>query len=184
MAVSHVYLGHVQAFILIPRTGKYDEIQELAKNIFDLDLIERKKKSVKEENAKVTIINKSGLANFDRKLSNLLQKMGYNTKVVISSANKTMLADQTAIYDISKTKPFSAEDLSKKLDASTAQSLPAGFSAQCQNTDLCLVTGLDLIDNLNYEEGTIEELESEYDKQQVNEREYIELLKKGSNKKF
>jgi len=37
---------------------------------------------------------------------------------------------------------------------------------------------------LNYEEGTIEELESEYEKQPVDEKEYIELLKRGSNRKF
>lgn len=184
IAISHVFFGRVRAFILIPRTGKYDEIQELAKNIFDLDLIERKKKSVEEENAKITIINKSGSPNFDKKLSNLLQKLGYNTKVVISSVNKTGLADQTAIYDISKTKPFSAENVSEKLGAAISQNLPGNLATQCQNTDLCLVAGSDLVDNLNYEEGTIKELESEYDKQQVSEKEYIELLKKGSSKKF
>lgn len=184
MAVSHVMLGRVRAFILIPRTGNYDEIQELAKNIFNLDLLERKKKEVEVENASVAIINKSGAENFDRKLSNLLQKLGYNTKVVISSANKTGLAGQTAIYDISKTKPFSIENISEKLGAAISQNLPSNLAAQCQNTDLCLVAGSDLIDNLNYEEGTIAELESEYDKQRVNEREYIELLKKGSSQKF
>jgi hypothetical protein len=45
---------------------------------------------------------------------------------------------------------------------------------------LCIIAGTDLIGRLDYEEGTIEELESEYDKRQIDEKEYIELLKKGS----
>jgi len=184
MAVSHVFLGNVRAFVLIPRTGKYDEIQELAKNIFDLDLLERKKKEIENENASVVIVNRSGSTNFDRKLANLLGKFGFEAKIAVGSSSRADQADRSIIYDVSKTKPFSAEDISKKLNAQVSQNLPASFSSQCKNTDLCLVAGVDLIDNLNYEEETIEELESEYDKQQVNEREYIELLKKGSSQKF
>ena len=76
------------------------------------------------------------------------------------------------------------EDISKKLGAENSQNPPPQFSAQCQNTDLCLIAGSDLRDILDYEENTIEDLEKGYDHQEIDEREYIELLKKGSNKKF
>jgi LCP family protein required for cell wall assembly len=187
MAVSHVYLGGIRAFILIPRTGSYDEIQDVAKNIFDLDLIERKRKSVEEENASVTIVNRSGASNLDGKISSLLEKMGYNPKIATvgaTSASKNNPIGQTEVFDISKTKPFSLEDLSKKLNADVAQNPPGDISTQCQKTDFCLVAGADLTESLNYEENSVEELEEGYDKQQIDERTYIELLKKGSVKRY
>ena len=192
MAVSHVFLGHVRAFILIPRTGKYDEIQELAKDIFNLDLIERKKREINNEEARVAIINRSGLANLEKKLSSLLEKMGYSVQTAASSkkmgtrpqTSDVGSANNSVIYDISKTKPFSLEDLAKKFSAEISQNPPADLSAQCRNTDLCLVAGSDLTENVGYEENTIEELEEGYDKQTVDEREYIELLKKGSSARF
>lgn len=184
MAVSHVALGRVRAFILIPRTGNYDEIRELAKNIFDLDLLERKEEEVVKENANIAIVNESGSANFDKKIANLLQKMGFDLKTASSGMKSASRSEKTVIFDVSKTKPFSLEDISKKLGADVRQDLPASFSSRCQKSDLCLVAGSDLIDKLDFEEGTIQELENEYDKQAVDEKEYIELLKKGSNKKY
>jgi hypothetical protein len=41
-----------------------------------------------------------------------------------------------------------------------------------------------LTESLNYEENSVEELEEGYDKQQIDERTYIELLKKGSVKRY
>jgi len=191
MAVSHVFLGNVRAFILIPRTGKYDEIQELAKDIFNLDLLERKKKEIKNEEATVAIVNRSGLANFDKKLSALLEKMGYVAQTAVSSRKINVkinsmenTAGETIIYDISKTKPFSFEDIAKKFSADISSNLPADLSGQCQKADLCLIAGSNLTENLGYEENTIAEIEQGYDKQAVDERQYIELLKKGSNQKF
>lgn len=191
MTVSHIYLGGVRTFILIPRTGKYNEIQELTGNIFNLDLIERKKKEIDNEEAVVAVVNQSGLDNFEKKLSTLLEKMGYSVQTSIfrkKTNNRFPKSDvrsiKTVIYDISQTKPFSLEDLAKKFSTEISQNLPPNLSAQCQNADLCLIAGSDLVENLDYEEGTIEELESEYDKQQIDEREYIKLLKKGASQKF
>jgi LCP family protein required for cell wall assembly len=184
LAVSHVAMGRVRAFILVPRTGNYDEIRDLAGNIFDLELLERKKEEVKKENALVMILNESDTANFDKKISSLLEKIGFETKIATSGAKKAGQTNETIIFDVSKTKPFSLEDISKKLGASVRQELPASFSSQCQKADLYLVAGSDLTDNLDFEEGTITELENEYDHQQMDEREYIELLKKGSSTKF
>jgi LCP family protein required for cell wall assembly len=185
LAISRIYLGGVRAFTLIPRTGNYGEIQDIAKNIFDLELLERKKKEIEREEAIVTVMNASGIAGFNEKIASLLEKIGYETKTGRLVAVKPLRSEQTTIFDLSNgLKPFSLEDLSKKLGAEISQTLPENFSAQCRASDLCLVAGADLVDNLNYEEGTIEELESEYEKQPVDEKEYIELLKRGSNRKF
>jgi len=90
----------------------------------------------------------------------------------------------TIVYDNIKTKPFSLEDISKKLGAKISEDLPENLSDACSGTDLCLVAGSDLASAANYDEDTTNDLEQGYDKQTVDEREYIELLKKGSSYKF
>lgn len=193
MAVSHVSLGGVRAFILIPRTGNYDEIQDISKNIFDLELINRKKAAVKLENASVSIVNESGVKNFDGKLKNLLEKFDYQAEIAKPVEVKPLryrqsvstTASDTTVYDLTGgIKPFSLEDLSKKLGAKISIYLPDSLSAQCQGADFCLVAGSDLTDKLNYEENSVQDLENGYDHQQVDEKTYIELLKRGSNQKF
>jgi polyisoprenyl-teichoic acid--peptidoglycan teichoic acid transferase len=183
MAVSHVMMGRVRAFILVPRMGKYDEIKDVSKNIFDLDLIERKKNAVLEEDSTVAIVNATGINGFNKKVAALLNKMGYSEK---SSAEISVTdMGQTAVYDLTGgLKPFSLEDISAKFGAPVQDILPADLAKPCQGADFCLLAGTDLLENLNYEEGTVTDLENEYDHQQIDEREYIELLKKGSNKKY
>ena len=184
MAVSHVSLGGVRAFILIPRTGNYDETQDIAKNIFDLEFIDRKKAAIKIEDASVAIINNSGAAGFDGKLKSLLDKFGYNSSVETPRQSVSTTLD-TTIYDLTGgIKPFSLEDISKKLGAKISIYLPDNLSAQCQGADFCLVAGPDITDKLNYEENSVQDLENGYDQQQVDEKTYFNLLKKGSNQKF
>jgi LCP family protein required for cell wall assembly len=192
MAVSHVFLGGVRAFILIPRTGKYDETQDIAKNIFDLDLINRKKTAIKIEDASVTIINSSNVKGFDGKLKSLLDKFGYTTSISQIKAIKTSYwskptnsSNDTTVYDLTGgIKPFSLEDISKKLGAKISIYPTDAVSTQCQGADFCLVAGKDITDKLNYEENSVQDLENGYDQQQVDEKTYFNLLKRGSNQKF
>jgi LCP family protein required for cell wall assembly len=191
MAVSHVSLGGVRAFILIPRTGNFDEVQDIAKNIFDLELLSRKKAAVKIENTSVAIVNESGVKGFDGKLQNLLDKFDYQAEISPPKAKDTTRRyvsskiNDTTVYDLTGgLKPFSLEDLSKKLGAKISIYLPDNFSVQCKGVDFCLVLGPDAADKLNYEENSVQDLENGYDHQQVDERTYIELLKRGSNQKF
>lgn len=180
LAVSHVMLGNIRAFILIPRTGNYEEIHSLAEDIFNLDLIERKKRAVAAENASVAVINGSGTAGFEDKVANLLKKMGYQPS---ARKDSRLSLDRSLVYDLSNnSKPFSLEEVSKELSAKVDTS--QGIPSECQGYDLCIIVGSNLLDNLNYEEGTVQDLEQGYDQQQINEKEYINLLKKGSNKKY
>lgn len=188
MAVSHVFLGGVRAFILIPRTGDYSEIQDIAQNIFDLNAINRKEQEVENENASVAVVNGSSVSGFDAKIVTLLKKLGYEAKLARTIRVNPMIfsatANQTTIYDLAGTKPFSLEDLSKKFNAHISNNLPAELSSRCQNVDFCLVVGSDIADKLNYEENSVQDLESGYDQQSIDEKGYIDLLKKGSNVKF
>ncbi|MCI0471287.1 MAG: LCP family protein [Candidatus Aminicenantes bacterium] len=183
LAVSHVYLGGVRAFILIPRTGDYDEVHDVAKNIFDLEVIERKKKEIANENASVAIINRSGVYGLDSKLSALLKKFGYNSSTIRLSSRTT--DPQTTVFDLTNgLKPFSLEDLAKKFSAKIENGGSTSIMEVEPPADFILIAGPELGDKLNYEEDSVADLERGYDQQSIDERGYIELLKKGSNKKF
>ena len=88
------------------------------------------------------------------------------------------------LWDKNLAEKKTSEDLAKKFSAEVSENLPADLSAQCQKADLCFIAGSKLTENLGYEEDTLEDLEQGYDKQAVGEREYIELLKKGTNQRF
>ncbi len=185
LVVSHTALGGVRAYILIPRTGNYSEIQERAKNIFNLDAIRRKKKAIKKEKATVAIINESGSRSLAGKIKRLLEGFDYETRVVSNkSADKNFTTYETIIYDMTGgKKPFSVEDISKKLQAKVSFDITTDLTSQCQE-DFCLVLGKDLSEIWDYEENSLEDLERGYDKQKIDEKTYIELLKRGSSKKF
>jgi polyisoprenyl-teichoic acid--peptidoglycan teichoic acid transferase len=191
MAVSHMFLGGVRAFILIPRTGDYSEIQDIAKNIFDLDTIARKEQEIRNENAKIVILNESGVNGFDSKLNTLLKKFGYDSQISkYRDAKSCVSTGETIVFDLTNgLKPFSLEDLSKKLSAKIANgdsisTLEIESPAGCKDVDFCLIAGSDLTDKLNYEENSVQDLENGYDQQQIDEKGYIDLLKKGSSQRF
>jgi LCP family protein required for cell wall assembly len=185
LSVSHVMLGGVRAFILVPRTGNYSEIRERAKNIFNLDLEKRKQAERENEQASVTIVNGSNAKESESKIKALLQSLGYKVSISFAKNLVEITSGETIIYDASSgNKPFSLEELAAKLQAKVMPDLPASLSASCRETDLCLVIGNDLSEVMDYEENTEADLEEGYDKQQIDERTYIDLLKKGSSVKF
>ena len=182
LAVSHVMLGGVRAFTLVPRTGNYDETRDIAQNIFNLAVLQQKKAAIQNENATVIVINQSGSPSFGSRLSSLLAKLDYNSKISAQKIPET--ANDSIAYDIVKTKPFSLDDISKKLGTKISEDLPPALKVPCSGADLCLVAGSDLAYSANYEEDTTNELEQGYDKQAIDEKTYVDLLKKGSRNKF
>jgi len=184
MAVSHVFLGGVRAFILVPRTGNYGEIHDLAQNIFNLNVLEQKKLALTQEDATVEIVNRSGATSFSTKLAAILQKLGYAAKISVIRSKTNSVESETIVYDRTKTKPFSLEDLSKKLSARISESLPTELVSPCVGADLCFIAGSDLASTANYDEDSAAQLAEGYDKNAADEKTYLDLLKKGSNQKF
>ncbi len=159
LKVSHIFSGDVRAFILIPRVGNYSEIQELAENVFDLNKIKRQREEIASENASLAIVNKSGdVASFAKIKKLLSENLGYKNITVVYDNTKTIEAT-TMIYDFSgKSKPFTLDELIKKLPASLASS---NYSAQKylgkKKTDIVVDVGKDLVNVYNMEEDSVED---------------------------
>lgn len=56
LRVSHVDMNGIQAFVLVPRTGNWNEVRDLAANIFRKEELDRKRAEMESEAASVLIL--------------------------------------------------------------------------------------------------------------------------------
>lgn len=121
LAVSHVNLGGVRAFVLIPRINSYKEIQALAKNIFSADYLEKQKQEIEKENAKILALTSQDVSS--GKIRSILQDLGYqspeikNDKTIFEKNcnNKTEIINNQ--FEKQEAKLFTINDLAGKFDA-------------------------------------------------------------------
>ena len=111
---THIELGGVPAYVLIPRAKNYSQIHELAENILDLGIIERKKESIENEKAKLAVVPQQ-LQNSYR-VHNVMNKFGYKVKIE-SPKSFSSCGKKNAILSFSeKQKLFTLDDLADKLE--------------------------------------------------------------------
>ncbi len=114
LASSHVELGGVWAYVLLPRAKNYSQIYALAENIFQLDQLERKRKEIEKEQAQVLIIPQN-YSDYHR-ISSSFRKLGYETTIKTDLMASPCLG-KDEIYSYSKpAKLFTLDDLADKLD--------------------------------------------------------------------
>jgi LCP family protein required for cell wall assembly len=175
LKVSHIQVGSIAAFILIPRVGNYSEIQDLAQNIFNLNELKRRKAEILSEDATIIIINQSGESSLDDKIKKLLvEKMEFK-KVRIETDSSDIISNQTRIYDNTNGKAlFTTDELIKKLPARIAEQSPTKKPAELssnqssseENINSITVTlGKDLIEKYNFEEANIDDYNNAQDNQ-------------------
>jgi hypothetical protein len=169
LKVSHVTMGDVQAFVLVPRVGNYSEIKDLAENLFDLNTIRRRKDEISKENASIYILNQSGDAYLPDKIKKLLgENLEYKNIGVLTSIGKN-LVEKTAVYDLTGgTKPFTLDELVGKLPASPADNPPSLIHNLLagKKAEMLISLGKDLLDIYNIREGTIDDLNKARDDQE------------------
>ena len=114
---THVSLGGVYAYVLIPKIKTYAQIQSLAHNIFDLKKINENKLKIKKEAAKITLATDD----YDSFImfKKILQAWSYTNikkaspqQALRCSDNKDMIISYN-----SKEKLFTLNDLAEKLDS-------------------------------------------------------------------
>jgi len=160
LRVSHILYGDVLAFVLIPRVGNYSEIEDLAQNIFDLNVIKRRRAEIAKENASIILINKSGDNTITPKIKKMLgENLTYQKVSVMDDAN-TDSESTTFVYDLTDgIKPFTLDELALKLPASVSYSLPERYRqlGEKNQAEIVLVIGKDLISRYNMAEDSIED---------------------------
>jgi LCP family protein required for cell wall assembly len=163
LKVSHVAVGDVMAFILVPRVGNYSEIQDVAQNIFNQTEIKKRQVAIAEEEAAIEIINQSGDRQLATKVREILTENLGLTKVTISSASTISLAEQTFLQDNTNgAKLFTLDELLKKLPAKLASEKIIGENSKAE---LLIILGKDLVENYKFETDSIEDYNKAQDSQ-------------------
>jgi len=165
LKVSHVYYGNTRVFILVPRVGNYSEIQDLAQNVFDLDIIQRRQAEIKKDEARIAVINQSGDYNLAYKIKSLLgENLGFKKVAVLKNVNNKSLS-QSAVLDLtSGEKPFSLDEIIKKLPAKLGNNDDSDIIDLEKDYDFIILLGEDLEKIYSFEEDSLEDLNNaEYD---------------------
>lgn len=162
LRVSHIQVGPVAAFILVPRVGNWSELQDVSTNIFSLDEIKNRRAKIRAESATLTIrALPNDLAVAQKMKTYILEELGFSTVLLESNALKnrpeeSMIVDRTELR-----KPYSLDELLKKFSLKKAEpsSLPVTLSAsRLEETDFVITIGSDLSSTLSFDEDTVNAL--------------------------
>ncbi|NTV40882.1 MAG: LCP family protein [Candidatus Moranbacteria bacterium] len=164
LKVSHISIGNMRAFILVPRVGNYSEIKDIAKNIFNQNELEKRKFAIAQEDASIEIVNKSGEKQLSGKVKIMLtENLGFKNVRISQNNNFKENLMQTKVIDNSKgLKLFTLDELLKKLPAILADEKSADEDIK---SDFVIMLGEDLIDIYKFETDSIEEYNEAQDSQ-------------------
>lgn len=171
LKVSHIFYENTRAFILVPRIGNYAEIQDLAKNIFDLKILEKRKEEIKNENPSIALIDNTGDYKTYYKIKNLLnKKLGFENVEKLNLEND-FSSSETTVFDLtSGKKPFSLDEVIKKMPATPSQdnsALAIKIKENIVKYDILIILGKDLNAIYQYDEDSIEDLQKSEANQEV-----------------
>jgi len=138
LASTHVSLGGVMAYALIPRSKNYSQIRELSKNIFDLKVIERKKEEIAKESSFVAILSPP-FKNISR-IDAVFDHWGYSkSKTATDKELYQLCTEKTFLMALSeKSQLFTLSDLADKIQAEllTDEKTRIAFREKFPNADL------------------------------------------------
>ncbi|MEI7750013.1 MAG: LCP family protein [Candidatus Moraniibacteriota bacterium] len=141
LRVSHIDMNGVTAFILVPRTGTWNEVRDLATHIFDKAELDRKQGEMKNESATVLILSRPEDVAVANRLSMALRDaipakdIGTASDATLVRPDKSRVADRTNLG-----KPFTLDSLLGNFSLEKSVDLPA-FG---KDADFVIVVGNDL----------------------------------------
>ncbi|MEA1926265.1 MAG: LCP family protein [Patescibacteria group bacterium] len=150
---THVEMGGIQAYVLMPRAKNFSQIYELSENIFDLKKIEQKKVLVENEDASIAVIP----ANMrdQQKIRDIFKKFGH--KITIERFLDNVNCDpqkNVATSFTSKPKLFTLNDLAVKLEADVAYK-----SGENENYDIAICLSKDTVHHFEKQYQNKEEID-------------------------
>lgn len=160
LRVSHVELGGSRAFILIPRSGNWHEIKDLAANIFDRAVLQKRAAEIAKEKPRVLISYSKPASAAARRIQDLLrQRLGEESTIALRQEN-SQSSPKTRIWDHTNgSKIYSADEMVKTLGASLERN--EGSDDETTKYDFLLLVGTETEEILSFEEDSMEDLAKE-----------------------
>ena len=172
LRVSHVPVGPVAMFILLPRTGDWSETRELALNIFDLDKLKARQESIESEDAHITLINQSSTPTLSARVARFLSENLHIQHVHIASTThstedsllKDNPLDTSIIFRRGGTEAvYTTDEIATKLSLRVADpnNPPTDVSVdESDDSSILIFLGNDLAKRLSFEEDTMDDIQN------------------------
>lgn len=156
LRVSHVQVGPIAAFILVPRVGNWSEIHDVSENIFRLDELQTRRERIVSEQPTLTLLyapEDLAIAEKMRRLA--LEQMGFSEVSIAPYHALENRPERSIITDRSSLrKPWSLDELLKKFSLMKTDSFPFAL-AGTDTSDFAIAIGDDLIDALSFDEESV-----------------------------
>ncbi len=134
---NYLKSGHIGgAYTLKTKSGDYEELRRLSKDIFKLSVSEERKELIKNEQAKIEIQNGSGFPELANEVTKDLEELGFE---IIRSANISADFSGAVIYDHSLGEKL--ETLSFLKEKFNAEVLDAAEDNLVNEADFVVVLG-------------------------------------------
>jgi LCP family protein required for cell wall assembly len=165
LRVSHVMIGSTRMFTLVPRVGNYSEIQDVAENLFDTDAIKRRTDAIASENASITLINRSSNARLTDRIKKVFaESSSFNHITVKTEPSTESMQDDSFIIDkTGRQKPFSLDELLKKLPIKVKEADENIIQEDTNSSDFIMILGNNLGKDLGFEENSIDDFKNAED---------------------
>ena len=150
LRVSHIDVGGVTAFILVPRVGNWSELKEVATTIFRRDEQEKRKKAIVAEQSTLRLYYSAPDRDAAEKMAILIRdELGFFTvSTLLSPPFPIRPKESIMVKQVGLQKPFSLDELLRRFSFKDAVSLP--FSAsKSPETDFTIIMGSDLAETFS-----------------------------------
>lgn len=154
LRVSHVQVGPVAAFILVPRVGNWSEIRDVSENIFHLDAIQTRQHHIQEEKSSLTLfVAPQDVLVADKIKRYATEEMGFSAVSIVTQGTLKNRPEESMIVDRTDLrKPYSLDELIRKFALKKQAALPASLP-QPNTSDFVLTLGSDLIETFSFDEN-------------------------------
>lgn len=149
LRVSHIQVGPVAAFILIPRIGTWNEIRDMSDNIFHLDAIKIRQDTIKKEKSSLILLAPPTDAPLAQKMKTyIMEEMGFDKVTIVLSdtlknqPEKSIVRDRTNLE-----KLYSLDELIRKFSLKKEDTSADSSS----DADFVLTLGKDLENALSFD---------------------------------
>ncbi len=145
LRASHIPTPSGNAFILVPRTGNWNEIRDTAKHLFDADDLQMRKEKILEEDASILVIGTKETKEEALRFTTFLKnEFAWPSVQFLSLGNISAAEDISTVIDLTGLKkPYSLDELLKKFPFEKRDTLPFDSSLlpKKSSPDIILIPG-------------------------------------------
>lgn len=147
LRVSHVQVGDIAAFILVPRVGNWSEITDISQTLFKRDELEKRKQAIRAEVPTVTLYTRPADRGVTEKIaSHLREELGFSQVDIVTLPSLEKQPEESImVTEASLSKPYSLDELLKRFSLTRVAVSPLPLP-DTPKKDFRILVGSDLIE--------------------------------------